>query len=90
MEAVLTYRGRAISVADVGFIQELITRHPAASRRALSKKLCEAWDWRQGNGQLRDMVCRSLMLALHRAGHIELPPVRHRPTDRSRIFWATR
>jgi hypothetical protein len=27
------------------------------------------------------MVCRGLMLALHRAGHIELPPVRHAPPN---------
>jgi hypothetical protein len=27
------------------------------------------------------MVCRSLMLELHRAGHIELPPVRQRPRN---------
>lgn len=30
----------------------------------------------QANGALRDMVCRSMMLMLHRAGLIELPPVR--------------
>ena len=51
------------------------------SCRALSKKLCEDWDWRQPNGELRDMVCRSLMLALHRAELIELPPVRFRPPN---------
>jgi hypothetical protein len=30
----------------------------------------------QANGALRDMVCRGMMLMLHRAGLIELPPVR--------------
>jgi hypothetical protein len=30
----------------------------------------------QANGALRDMVCRGLMLMLHRQGLIELPPVR--------------
>ena len=39
-------------------------------------KLCEAWQWRQANGALRDMVCRGLLLMLHRAGVIELPEVR--------------
>ncbi len=43
--------------------------------------LCEAWNWRQANGELRDMVCRSLMLELHRAELIELPPVRQRPPN---------
>jgi hypothetical protein len=65
-----------VTDADVAFILKLITEHSGASRRELSKKLCEAWQWRQPNGALRDMVCRGLMLALHRAGHIELPPVR--------------
>ena len=70
------YRGRVVTEADIVFIRELIERNPTASRRALSKLLCEAWNWVQPNGALRDMVCRSLMLELHRAGHIELPPVR--------------
>ncbi len=70
------YRGRTISAEDVIFIRELIARHPRLSRRKLSVKLCEAWQWRQANGALRDMVCRGLLLMLHRAGAIELPKVR--------------
>jgi len=46
------------------------------SRRKLSAQLCEAWQWKQANGALCDMVCRGLLLMLHRAGEIELPPVR--------------
>lgn len=76
MDAVLTYRGGAVTPADVAFIRELIAAHPGTSRRALSLKLCEAWDWCQPNGEPRDMVCRGMLLALHRAGHIELPPAR--------------
>jgi hypothetical protein len=76
MEVVLRYRGREVTAADVAFIRELIARHAGASRRALSRQLCAAWGWRQPNGELRDMVCRGLMLALDRAGHIELPPIR--------------
>lgn len=78
---VLTYRGRSVTESDVAFIRELIGKHPTLSRRVLSKKVCEAWDWVQPNGALRDMVCRSLMLELHRAGHIELPPIRFRPPN---------
>jgi hypothetical protein len=76
MQSVLTYRGRAVTADDVTFIRELIDSHPTASRRRLSEKLCAAWGWVQPNGQPRAMVCRSLMLALHRAGHITLPPAR--------------
>lgn len=67
--------------ADVTFIRELCATHAGMSRRRLSAELCRAWDWRQPNGALRDMVCRGLMLALDRAGHIELPPTRYRPPN---------
>ena len=66
------YRGRRISPAEVAFIGKLITEHPEASRRALSIQLCEAWSWRQANGVLCDGLCRGLLLALHRAGHIQV------------------
>jgi len=74
--AVLTHRGRAVSRSDVDSIRRLMTAHPGASRRSLSRLLCEAWEWRQANGTLRDAVCRALLLELHRAGHIELPAPR--------------
>ena len=76
MEAILKHRGRTITESEVAFIRKLIAEHAEASRRALSRKLCEAWEWRQPNGALREMVCRGLMLKLHRLGEIELPPVR--------------
>jgi hypothetical protein len=75
------YRGRIVTPEDIAFIRRLVSEHPAASRRALSEKLCEAWQWKQANGALRDMICRGLLLMLHRAGAIELPPVRYRPPN---------
>ena len=79
MDEVLRYRGRAITAADLDAIRALLAAHPDASRRALSQRSARHWDWRQPNGALRDMVGRSLLLALHRAGHITLPPVRQHP-----------
>jgi hypothetical protein len=76
MPADWRYRGRAVTADDILFIRQLITHNPHLSRRKLSARLCEAWDWKQANGALRDMVCRGLLLMLHRAGEIELPPVR--------------
>lgn len=72
----LSYRHRVITDEDLVFIRELIAEHPGSSRRRLSEQLCEAWNWVQANGALRAMVCRGLMLMLHRQGRIELPPVR--------------
>ncbi len=73
MEVVLRYRGREVSNQDVEFIRGLIADQPGVSRRGLSLKLCDEWGWVQANGAPRDGVCRGLLLALHRAGHIELP-----------------
>jgi hypothetical protein len=81
MQTEWKYRGRVITAQDVAMIRQLIVDHPGASRRALSEKLCEVWQWRQSNGALRSMVCRGLMLMLHRAGAIELPPVRYRTNN---------
>lgn len=84
-EAAYRYRGRDLSSVDIGFIREFIAAHPEASRRALSIELCRHWDWKQPNGELRDMVCRSLLLMLDRAGAIELPAARQSVQPRSVI-----
>ena len=81
MEIVLRYRGRDVTEADAAFIRELVRSHPDQSRRGLSKLLCEAWGWVQANGAPRDMVCRSLMLELERAGQLTLPPQRASPPN---------
>jgi len=73
---VLSYRGRTFTDDEIAFIRQLIVEHPTASRRELSRKLCQAWQWVQPNGALRDVVCRGLLLALDRDGQIELPPPR--------------
>jgi hypothetical protein len=81
MNEPLCYRGRPISAEDIASIRRIIAQNPRASRRKLSVLVCQAWEWRQANGAWRDMVCRSLMLVLHRAGHIELPPQRQSPAN---------
>jgi hypothetical protein len=70
----LHYRGRPITSADLALIRTLIAATPRLSRRALSFTLCDRWQWRQPNGTPCDAICRGLLLWLHRAGHIQLPP----------------
>jgi hypothetical protein len=77
----LKYRGRVFTAEDILYIRTLIDVHPGVSRRRLSQKLCEAWQWKQPNGALRDMVCRGLLLLLDRAGQIELPAVKFVPAN---------
>src|SRR5947207_1670985 len=82
------YRNRDITGEEIAFIRQLIAARPGLSRWKLSRELCQAWQWKQANGALRDMVCRGLLLLLHRAGEIELPPVkrvvRNRIAERAR------
>jgi len=81
MESIIRFRGRNYGSAEIESIRQLIAAHPGLSRRGLSAQLCQAWNWVQPNGQPRDMVARSLMLQLHRAGHIELPAKRVSPPN---------
>jgi len=81
MHVEFTYRGKTVNEDDIAFIRELIAQNPGLSRRRLSAKLCAAWNWVQANGHPRDMICRGLMLGLHRAGLIELPRPRFIPPN---------
>jgi hypothetical protein len=78
-EVVVRYRGREFDAEAISHIREWIAAHPEAGRCALSRQLCEAWDWKQPNGELCDQICRGLLLKLERAGEIELPPMKFRP-----------
>jgi len=81
METKIKYQGRVATQNDIVFINDLIKKNPQDSRRALSKKLCKAWNWVQTNGVLCDMVCRGFMLALDRAGYIKLPARKRIPNN---------
>ena len=80
-DILLSFRGREIRAADVAFLRQLIADHPDLSRRALSVRVCQAWNWTRPNGQWPDQVCRSLMLRLYREGHIELPAPKKMPLN---------
>jgi len=66
---------------DIAFINKMLKDYPNDTRRKLSQRLCESWGWYQANGVLKDRKCRGLLLALHRAGHINLPLPTHRQNN---------
>ena len=72
-QLMVTIQGRRFC-PDIGLIEQLLAENPSWGRSRLSVKLCELWDWRAANGQLKDMACRNLLLRLQKAGHIALPP----------------
>ena len=82
MSVVRRYRGRSITSEEMDVLRGLLRDHPELSRWKLSRQVCQAWQWKQANGELRDMVCRGLLLALDRAGEIQLPPVRRAVRNR--------
>ncbi len=76
MAAQWRYRGRNLGEEEIVFLRQFIAEHPTLSRWALSRQLCEVWEWKQANGALCDALCRGLLLLLERGGAIELPAVR--------------
>jgi hypothetical protein len=70
----ITTRKRTIDKDTLETIQAAIDRHWNKGRKHISKVLCQKWNWRQPNGQLKDMACREVLLTLDRKGLITLPP----------------
>lgn len=77
----LTIRKRTITADDLKFIQSVVHGNWEKSRTQISKILCTKWDWRQQNGQLKDMACREILLTLHRKGLLDYPPPRQASTN---------
>ena len=71
-------QGRTLSGDDLTELRALIAQHPDWHRTALSRHLCELWNWRNGASRLKDMAARTLLLKLQARGLIELPPPRTR------------
>ena len=71
-------QGRTLSGDDLSLVRTLITQHPGWHRTAISRHLCQLWNWRNGAGRLKDMAARTLLLKLHACGLIELPPPQRR------------
>ena len=95
MSETIVLQGRHLESADIVRVRDLISGNPNWSRRRLSEALCIEWEWRNANGQMKDMAARSLLLKLQDRGLITLPPRRQAPSNRmacrktSRQSWDT-
>lgn len=82
-----TIRGRLISSGVLEEINQTIEKNWSLGRTAISRILCQQWDWRQKNGQLKAMACRDLLLRLERENLVSLPPrIRHN-NNQKRTIW---
>jgi len=74
--------GRQIREEDLSFVRDTISRHWERGRTAISRVLCEYWDSRQPNGQLKEMTCRALLLKLEEKKLVNFPPPFSTPNHR--------
>ena len=77
-------QGRKIAPTDIQLIKQLLRDNPSWGRTRLSKELCQIWQWRKLNGQIKDIACRSLLLKLEKEGCIVLPARKTKWTRRKR------
>lgn len=76
MEGTIVIQGRETTREDIEFVRRLIESNPSWHRTRLSKELCELWNWKATNGQVKDMAARSFLLKLEGRGLVTLPPKR--------------
>ena len=72
-KVIFRYRARQLDRQDIQFIREIISKHYQRGRSHISRVLCEAWQWVQPNGKLKEYAARDLLLRLEEQGFIELP-----------------
>ena len=76
------YRGKIWSEADIERIRGIIAAAPGVDRSKLARQVCEVFDWRMRDGQLKQMACRVAMLRMQDDDLIQLPPPRSKPCSR--------
>ncbi len=69
----LVIQGRRVSAEDLALVRDLIARNAAPHRTALSRQLCELWNWRTASGRLKDIAARCFLRKLDERGVITLP-----------------
>jgi Domain of unknown function (DUF4338) len=62
-----------ITKQKIDEIVAMIEANPSWHRTRLSLEICEQWNWRGPNGQLKDISCRDMLRDLDTKGIINLP-----------------
>ena len=76
------YHGRDFTAGELALLRALIAVDPQPTRAELSREFCRRTGWFKPDGELKDMMAKVTMLAMHRDDLIVLPPPRgrqHRP-----------
>lgn len=74
MDWPIKIQGRLLTESTVNEICVYLKEHPDWNRSRLSRELCELWNWKRPDGQIKDMACRELLRKLEFRSLINLPP----------------
>lgn len=77
-------QGRSINSTDIRSVRRLIEDNPSFTRWRLSRELCHLWNWKNAQGQIKDMACRTILLKLEKKGLIILPARRRQSPRRGK------
>jgi len=66
-------RGRTLTPQDVQAVQQLVAELTGTGRWALARALCDHWQWRATNGQLKTRSALAVLTELERRGCLRLP-----------------
>jgi len=80
----MRFLGQTFGAELIERIRTAVSSGLETTRSGLSRRVCEWLDWRSVTGQLREIDARKALLALERAGRIELPPPQAEPPQRRR------
>jgi len=69
----LRYCGRIFTTLELTRIRDIISEVPKKNRTAISRIVCQEFDWYKRDGGLKEMSCRVALLRMHRDGIITLP-----------------
>ena len=78
MDETWILQGRRITSSDIDIIRRLMAENPTFGRTRLSQEICHLWDWKNAQGQIKDMACRTLLLKLERKNLLVLPARAHK------------
>jgi hypothetical protein len=75
---ILKYRNRPVTNADLAYLREQCAGR-WEKRADLFRSICQAWEWRQANGEFSLYACNDLLLRLEERGHLKLPASSRKP-----------
>ena len=67
-------RGRKLTPVDVAMARRLVEEYFHDGRCRIASELAQRWQWRSGNGRLKDRAALAILVGLEARGCLKLPP----------------